>query len=95
MHPTHEPFADLVSSCTNKYSREQIIRFLDGDYDDKTLSLCFEQWSYGNAGVVADILNSANPKVKVLVKLPSGDKQETIDNPNYDANAKPKAELAA
>lgn len=94
MDKTHEPFVNLVLSCSTKYKRSDVIRFVDGEQDDKVLAACFEQWSYGNTGAIAEILDSANPKVRVVVKKPSGTEYETIDNPNFDQKANPKAKLA-
>lgn len=68
--PTHESFVDLVlhndhlgskekdGHKSRKYDRTHIEAFLNGEFKDEMLSVCFEYWSYGDTGKVATLLGA-------------------------------------
>jgi hypothetical protein len=90
-HESHQPFIDLILSLSNKWKKRHVIDYLDGDRNDETLALCFEQWSYGNSGAVANILDSTNKSVRVLKKEGALQEYKVVENPHYDPKAEAKA----
>lgn len=91
-HESQMQFVDLILSLSNKWKKRIVIGYLDGDIPDPTLALCYEQWSYGNSGVVADILDPTNKTVRVLKKEGELSEYKVVDNPHYDTR---KAEAKA
>jgi hypothetical protein len=69
MDKSHEPFIELVKSNdhlgkdnSRKYSESQLREFLDGQLKDPLLSTCFQYWSRGDTGKVAQILKGKDTK---------------------------------